>query len=748
MDIEKCLKELNIEEKIGLLEGADKGFTNAIKRLDIPRVLLADGPHGVRVVKGTDPDGNQPYIFTMAAEMEATTAFPCEAATASTWNTELARRIGKTMGEECQALGVGVLLGPGVNGKRSPLGGRNFEYFSEDPYLSGKMAAAIVNGIQKEGVGTCLKHYVLNDQESRRMSVDVHADERTLWEIYLKPFLIAIQESDPWSIMAAYNKVDGESMTHNRKLLLEILREKIGYKGMVLSDWGAVQDKVYSVKNGLDLQMPGPGSESQKIREALENGILTEQELDERVRHVLELVQKVSGGRKQVVPNWKIHHETAVQAAEEGIVLLKNEEGILPLKKKCKVAVVGELAEKPYYTGGSSSSLTPRYLDEPLKHLEEQAEVAYAVGYHGSRTSEELLKEARETARQAEVVLFFGGASTTEGADREDIDLPQVQKQVLKEVAAVNANVVLIMQCGSVIAYREIETFVKGIFHAWIPGEGFGKALVDLLFGQASPSGKLTETFPVYLENTPAYQDFPGIKDNVYYHEGLLTGYRYYDTKKIQPLYPFGFGLSYTSFAYSNLKLSTNRLLNGEKLKVSIDVKNTGDYRGKEVVQVYVQDEVSDLFRPEKELAAFAKVELEPEEMKTITMELTEDAFAYYVPHLEKFAVESGRFYILIGASSQDIRAKGTVEFLSADEVRLPLGINDAFKDFLADDRYSPYARKLLEILHVDETHVFYDMLYGASLTQAADLFNLMGLSQEQEEKVLEDLVERKEITI
>lgn len=748
IDIEACLGKITLEEKILLLEGADKGFTNPVKRLGIPRILLADGPHGVRVEKGTDPDGDAPYMMT--GEMEETTAFPCEAAMAATWNENLLEKIGQCMGEECRAFGVGVLLGPGVNGKRSPLGGRNFEYFSEDPYLSGKMAAALIKGVQSQGVGACLKHYVLNDQESRRTSVDVHADERTRWEIYLKPFEIAIIEAKPWSIMASYNKVDGQYMCENEEMLIHILREKLCYQGVVVSDWGAVHDKVRSVKAGLNIQMPGPSGETKQIMEAVKEGEIPESEIDNRVREVLQLVKKVSESKKAVkqpeLLDWRAHHDTAVQTAAESIVLLKNEENILPLKPEKSLAVIGELAEKPYFVGEGSSSLTPRQSDSPLECLKKETHIVYAKGYWGNVLTEELLAQAKCAARAADTVLLFVGVSTSESLDREDMFLPEEQIRLMKEIAAVNPNIVLVTQCGSVIDYSNVEKEVKAILHAWIPGEGFGTALADIIFGRKSPSGKLAETFPFCLENTPAYQDFPGVRDDVYYREGILTGYRYYDTKKILPRFPFGFGLSYTKFKFSNLRLSSHKLKNGEKLTIWLDVENTGEMRGKEVVQLYIRDEKSYLFRPEKELKAFSKVELEPGEMKTVELEINEDAFSYYVPHLERFAVESGKFDILAGASSQDIYLKTSIEFISEDEVRLPLGMTDSFKDFLEDDRYAKYARQFLEILHVDESHMFYQMIMGVNLIQIQELMAIMGIGCELSRSMTEKLVNRQDL--
>lgn len=746
MNVEEILKELTLEEKVSLLEGADMGFTNPVKRLGIPRILLADGPHGLRVVKGTDAQGDAPY--RMAGEMEETTALPCEAAMASAWNTELLEKAGAVIGEECQQFGVGVILGPGADGKRSPLGGRNFEYYSEDPYLSGKMAAAFINGVQSEGVGACLKHYVLNDQETRRMSVDVHVEERPLWEIYLKPFEIAAREAKPWCIMAAYNKAGGAHLTENKFLLQDVLRDRLGYEGVVVSDWNAVKDKVLSIKNGLDLQMPGPSMRMPEVMAALESGALTEREIDIRVKRVLELVKKVTEGQKKADIDWETHHQTAIALAEEGTVLLKNEDHILPLEKNSRIAVIGELAEKPFYAGGGSASLLPKRLDIPRDCMEKMARIRYARGYQGNEPDGKLIEEACHAAKEAETVVIFAGVNSTEGLDRKDLLLPKAQAVLIREVARVNPNVVLVAQCGSALEYRQIEGSVKAILHAWIPGEGCGSAIARLLFGEACPSGRLAESFPAALENTPAFQYFPGYKDDVYYHEGLLTGYRYYDTKKIAPQYPFGFGLSYTSFSYDHLKLSAKRLHNAETLTVSVEVTNTGDRSGKEVVQVYVSDCESHLFRPKKELKGFAKVCLAPGETRAVSIDLEEEAFSYYVPHLGRFAVESGSFEILVGASSRDIRLKGEVEFFSKDDVRPPLTTNDMFRDFLADDRYERFARQLLALLGMDESHMFYELLYGGCLNQLPDLLGFMGIGRETALRLTDCLVNRKELML
>lgn len=717
-EIERCINALTLDEKIGLLSGADSGFTLAIDRLGIPRVLLCDGPHGARVVKDTDPDGEAPY--TMMGEMSPSTAFPCEATMAATWNTELLRQAGEAMGEECRALGVGVLLGPGLDHKRSPLGGRNFEYYSEDPLLSGKLAASFVKGVQSKGVGACLKHYVLNDQETRRTTVNVEVDDRALWEIYLRPFQIAINESDPWSIMASYNCARGSQVCESKEFLSEILRDRLGYHGMVMSDWSAVKDKVKAHRNGLDIQMPGPSDQAVRVKAAIESGELDMALIDEHVRRVLELVQKTCE-RFPRETSWEAHHQIAVQMAREGIVLLKNEEQILPLKKGCSLAVIGELAETPYVTGGGSSGIIPRHNEDLLSCLRELSDVSFSSGYHGLNTDDELLAQAREAAKAADAVVVFVGKLSSEGKDLDSLILDDCYLRLIETVSAVNPHVIVVNQSSSAIECRQFDGQVQAILQAWFAGEGFGRALSDILFGLVSPSGKLSETFPVRLENTPAYQHFPGYKDEVVYRESLLTGYRYYDTMKIAPTYPFGHGLSYTSFAYSNLRLSADRISAQDSLTVTLTVTNTGDIAGQETVQLYVSDVKSELFRPEKELAAFGKVSLEPGESKELSLTLNTEAFACYVPLLKRFAVEPGEFKLLLGASSQDIRLEASIWVDSEDEVRPPLTADDLFEDFLKDNRYAARAQEVFHRLEANR-----NVLAGMIGTEDMDVFNTL----------------------
>jgi beta-glucosidase len=741
-DIESIVKELTLEEKLGLLEGSDMGFTMPVERLGIPKILMVDGPHGVRVVKGTTAESGEPY--TMNGEMEQATAFPCEAAVSSTWNTELVKESGRKMGEECSKFGVGVLLAPGADGKRSPLGGRNFEYYSEDPYLSGRMASAFIQGIQSEGVGACMKHYVLNDQETRRMSVDVHVDERTLREIYVKPFEIAVREASPWTVMASYNKEGGTYVTENEYLLNHILREELQYEGAVISDWSAVKNKLESVKAGLDIQMPGPSGQIPMLRKAVESGELSEETVDCHVRRVLELVEKVTRRRRPSEVDWKEHHRLAVTIAEEGMVLLKNEENMLPLAADASVAVIGELAIQPNFAGSGSATLLPKQLDIPLDELRKVRDVVYAQGYHINETSGELLAEAEHAAAGADVAVVFLGNVSSEGMDRTTLALPEAQLQLVRRVAGTNRNIVLVVMSGSAVEYRRIEPLARAILHTWIPGEGCGTAIADILTGKANPSGKLTETFPVYLENTPAYENFPGFKDDVCYHEGILTGYRYYDTKKIPVQYPFGYGLSYTTFAYRNMRLSAARLGDGESLDVFVDVTNTGSRQGQEVVQVYVADKESYLFRPEKELKGFAKVALLPGETKTVIITLEPDAFSYYVPSLHKFAVESGDFEILAGASCSDIRVSATLHVTSSVDVRSPLQESDLFIEFLRDDRYRVRAEEFLEKLHMEENHPFYHLVLGGSLTQFLGIGEFLKMDGQAARAMVDELLERK----
>jgi beta-glucosidase len=716
MDIDNILGMLTLEEKVALASGADYGFTVAVKRLGVPRILMVDGPHGVRVMDGTDVSGDTPY--SMLGGMRQSTAYPCEAAMASTWNAGLIRSVGKQIGEECAAYGVSVILAPGVNGKRSPLCGRNFEYYSEDPYLSGIMAAEFIKGVQSQGVGACLKHYVLNEQETRRTSVDVYVDDRALWEIYLKPFEMAIKEAKPWAVMASYNSAFGSPVTENEELLVGILRNKLGFDGVVMSDWGAVRDSVIALKSGINLEMPGPGKTAAEMGEAVKSGLLSAEKLDTAVRHVLEMVDKSLAPRQEISFNWEEHHQLAVRVSLESTVLLKNAEDLLPLPKSAKVLIVGDMAQAPVPVGGGSSSLLAQEIDVPLDCMRNAADVSFVRGFDGIKCDEDTLQRAKAESLGKDAVIIFVSRPSTEGLDRTDICFTEGQLNLIAEIAAVNGHTILINQSGFATQYSQVEANVQAILHAFVPGEGFGKAITQLIFGDVSPSGKLSETIPVSLQQVASYTHFPGYKDNVCYNEGLMVGYRYHDTCDIAPMYPFGFGLSYTTFEYRNMRLSTEEMKDGDVLTVSIDITNTGNMEGMETVQVYVRDEQSELLRPYKELKGFAKISLIPQETRTVTIELGEDAFAYYVPGLLGFAVESGFFEIMAGASSKDIRASMRVYYDSDIEVRPPLTRNDLVQDFAADSRYDRACERFLNDAGVTREHQMWELVMGSSPEQ------------------------------
>ena len=717
---------MTLEEKVLLLQAKDDWSLNGVERLGVPSIVLTDGPSGVRLSNSD------------MTETKPSTTIPTESILSASWDMELLKEIGRMLAEECQEYGVSILLGPGVNAKRSPLGGRNFEYYSEDPFLSGKMAAALIQGVQSGGVGTSLKHFVANDQETRRFTADITVDERTLREILLTPFEIAVKEALPWTVMAAYPRLRGKHICENAYVLEDILRKEYGYEGVVLSDWGAVVNKTESHKNGLDLET-GSYARAQELMDAVSNGKITEKELDVHVDRVLALIEKAVNGRSQISVDWDSHHKLAVKAAAESIVLLKNTDQILPLKERSRIAVIGAFAKNPRFGGSGSSGTVPRTLDIPFEWISRRAEASYAPGFEGNAASEEMIREACHTARGKDAVIIFIGTTETmesEGSDRKHMKLPENQTALVKEVFRENPNIILCNSSGSAVELKSVEHMAKAVLHTGLGGEGCGSALADILFGTVNPSGKLTETFPVCLENTPAYPDFPGYDDHVMYHEGLLQGYRYYDTKKIKPLYPFGYGLSYTTFSYSNLRLSKNYLKNGESVAVSVDITNTGTMAGSEIVQCYISDPESYMPRPEKELKGFARITLEPQESKTVCMTLDERAFSYYIPHLGRYAVESGKFRILIGASSADIRLQAEITFDSEDEVRLPLNLYNTMGEFYEDDRYAGITGIVYEKLRIEEDSIVFPIISGITLKSLPDFLRYLQIPREEAEKM------------
>jgi beta-glucosidase len=810
-DVEELLSQMTLQEKVSLLAGTNDWYTVPVERLGIPSLKMTDGPNGARGAGG--------FISGVKAA-----CFPAEISLASTWNIDLLERVGQALAREAHMKGSQVLLAPTVNIQRSPLGGRNFECFSEDPYLSARLAVAYITGLQQEGVGASIKHYVCNDEEFERFSISSEVRERALREIYLLPFQAAVREAQPWTIMAAYNLVNGIPASEHASLLTEILRQEWGFDGVVVSDWFfSVKSTAASVNAGLDLEMPFPRWRGQKLLEAVERGEVTEATIDSSVRRLLQLLAKAGLFEyAEQVPEQAIDlpEQRALirEAGAEGIVLLKNERNLLPLQPEhfTSLAMIGPNARVAQIMGGGSAQVNAHYAVTPFdgviakvgdhvtvryeqgctnykllpllesdlllagmqgtehglaveffntpdlsgapvhREIQPKSELSWFgempagvnpqqfslratgrfipresgdytfglisigrsrlsidgqqvienwteqthggdfLGMGGKEVQATVTLEARsaylltlELAKSEEVPLGavhlgclppvpadaieravasavasdvaivcvgFGGDWQSEGFDRPNMDLPGKQDALVEQVAAANPRTIVVLNTGSPITMPWLEQ-VAAVVQAWYPGQECGHAIADVLFGDTNPSGKLPQTFPVRLEDNPAYLDFPGENGKVYYGEGLFVGHRYYEKKKIAPLFPFGFGLSYTTFAYSSLSLSAQEIGPDDRLQVSVDITNTGQRAGKEIVQMYIRDQQASLQRPEKELKAFAKVQLEPAESKTVTLSIGRDALAYYDDLAHEWVAEAGEFEVLVGSSSQEIRA-------------------------------------------------------------------------------------------
>ncbi|AIQ34485.1 glycosyl hydrolase family 3 [Paenibacillus sp. FSL R5-0345] len=699
-NIQELISKMTLEEKAGLCSGLDFWHTKGIERLGIPSLMVTDGPHGLRKQKeSADHLGLHNSV--------PATCFPSAAGMASSWDRDLIGRVGKALGKECQAENVAVLLGPGTNIKRSPLNGRNFEYFSEDPYLSSEMGGNHIKGVQSEGVGTSLKHFAANNQEHRRMSVDAVVDERTLREIYLASFEGAVKNGQPWSVMCSYNRVNGEYASESEFLLTKILREEWGYEGFVVSDWGAVNERVKALQAGLELEMPSTGGIGDaKIVAAVQSGELAEETLDLAVERLLAFVFKAVENRKDNASfNAEEHHQLAREVARESMVLLRNEDHILPIAKQGTIAVIGEFARNPRYQGGGSSHVNPTKLDdafEEMKALAGSAELLYVQGYELNHDgiNEALLQEARDTAAKGDIAVLFLGLPDnyeSEGYDRSHLSLPESHKALIDAVAEVQTNIVVVLSNGSPIEMSWIHK-TKGILEGYLGGQAFGGAVADLLFGEVSPSGKLAETFPMKLSDNPSFLNFPGEGDTVEYKEGLFVGYRYYDKKELEPLFPFGFGLSYTEFQYSNLTISKSSIKDNESVKVTATVKNTGTHAGKEIVQLYVSDVESSVIRPIKELKGFQKLALQPGEEQEVAFELDKRSFAYYNVNIGDWHVESGIFDIAIGSSSRDIRLTASIEVESTVPLALRYHRNSTVGDLLVNPRTADKVKKFSSV--------------------------------------------------
>ena len=687
LDVKKLVNELTLEEKASLCSGADFWHTKAIDRLNIPAAMVSDGPHGIRKQESlADHMG--------VAESIKAIGFPTASAMACSFDRDLLHKVGDALGEECVAEDLAVLLGPGINMKRSPICGRNFEYYSEDPVVAGELGAAFVNGVQEHGVGTSLKHFAANNQEWRRMSISAEIDERTLREIYLAAFETVVKKAQPWTIMCSYNRINGVYSCENDWLLNKVLRDEWGFEGLVMTDWGAMDERVPSLKAGLDLEMPDCHGETDKlIVKAVQSGELEEPVLDTAVERILTMVDKYLTARKGIDPASMVHplpssvergydvaahHALARTTAEQSAVLLKNED-ILPLQKDKKIAFIGEFAKVPRIQGGGSSHINNTSVESALDAAGDS--VSYAQGFHidEETTDETLLQEAITLAKESDVAVIFAGlpdSFESEGFDRTHLNMPANQNELIARISEVQPNVVVVLHSGSPIAMPWLDK-VAGVLQMYLAGQASGGAAVNLLFGDATPCGKLAETFPLHLEDNPSYLNFPGNREKVCYQEGVFIGYRYYDKKKMDVLFPFGYGLSYTDFTYSNMKVTVNGknaadvdvIKETDEIVVSADITNTGNCDGAEIVQLYIKNPVVYEIRPEKELRDFAKVFLKAGETKTVTFTLNARAFSYYETRIHDWYAESGDYEILLASSSRDIRLQYTVSITGSKKI-------------------------------------------------------------------------------
>ena len=687
LDVKKLVNELTLEEKASLCSGADFWHTKAIDRLNIPAAMVSDGPHGIRKQESlADHMG--------VAESIKAIGFPTASAMACSFDRDLLHKVGDALGEECVAEDLAVLLGPGINMKRSPICGRNFEYYSEDPVVAGELGAAFVNGVQEHGVGTSLKHFAANNQEWRRMSISAEIDERTLREIYLAAFETVVKKAQPWTIMCSYNRINGVYSCENDWLLNKVLRDEWGFEGLVMTDWGAMDERVPSLKAGLDLEMPDCHGETDKlIVKAVQSGELEESVLDTAVERILTMVDKYLTARKDIDPASMVHplpssvergydvaahHALARTTAEQSAVLLKNED-ILPLQKDKKIAFIGEFAKVPRIQGGGSSHINNTSVESALDAAGDS--VSYAQGFHidEETTDETLLQEAITLAIESDVAVIFAGlpdSFESEGFDRTHLNMPANQNELIARISEVQPNVVVVLHSGSPIAMPWLDK-VAGVLQMYLAGQASGGAAVNLLFGDATPCGKLAETFPLHLEDNPSYLNFPGNREKVCYQEGVFIGYRYYDKKKMDVLFPFGYGLSYTDFTYSNMKVTVNGknaadvdvIKETDEIVVSADITNTGNCDGAEIVQLYIKNPVVYEIRPEKELRDFAKVFLKAGETKTVTFTLNARAFSYYETRIHDWYAESGDYEILLASSSRDIRLQDTVSITGSKKI-------------------------------------------------------------------------------
>ena len=694
--IRELVSQMTLEEKAGLCSGADFWHTKAVERLGIPAVMVSDGPHGLR--KQDDKADHLGINDSIKA-----VCFPAGCALASSFDRDLAECMGRVIGEECQTEGVSTILGPAVNIKRSPLCGRNFEYYSEDPYAAAEMSAAFIRGVQSKNVGTSVKHFLANNQEKRRMTNSSDVDERTLREIYMVPFEGAVKNGKPWTVMNSYNRINGTFVGESKEYLTDLLREEWGFDGYVMSDWGAVNDRVEALKAGMDLEMPSSnGVNDALIVKAVQEGTLDEAAVDQACERILNIVFRYMENRDEnAVFDREKDHEAAASVEEQCIVLLKNEhdgngKNILPLNRNQKIAIIGKYAEAPRYQGGGSSHINSWKVESALETVKDFADVAYAKGFDDAedKADETMEAEAVQAAKDADVAVIFAGlpdSFESEGYDRKHLNLPECQNRLIEKICDVQKHVVVVLHNGSPVIMPWKDR-VSGIVEAYLGGQAVGKAVVKVLFGEVNPSGKLSETFPNRLEDTPCYLTYGKGKDHAEYREGVFVGYRYYTTRDMDVQYPFGYGLSYTTFGYSDLATDKSGLTDADTLSVSVDVKNTGDRSGKEVVQLYVAPVNSEVPRPLRELKGFEKVSLEPGEKKTVAFTLDDRAFAVWNADLHCWDVPDGAYKIQICRNAREVILETEVQVKNTKRPRQKYTANTCMGELFAD----PKAQQIL----------------------------------------------------
>ena len=730
MDIKALVSRMTLEEKAGLCSGLDFWHTKPVERLGIPATMVSDGPHGLR--KQDDKADHLGVNESIKA-----VCFPAACATAASFDKDLIRGMGEAIGDSCQHESLSVVLGPAVNIKRSPLCGRNFEYFSEDPYLAGKMSASYIQGVQSRNVGTSIKHFAANSQEHRRMSSSSDADERTLREIYFPAFEISVKEAQPWTVMCSYNRINGTYASENKWLLTDVLRDEWGFEGYVMSDWGATADRVLGILAGMDLEMPSSGGVNDaKIVEAVKSGKLDEADLDKCVERILNIVYRFTENAKPETPwDQEAQHELSARIAAECMVLLKNEDAILPLRKDDDIAFIGEFAAKPRYQGGGSSHINA-FKTTSAVEAAQGLKVTYAQGYSAAKdeATDAQIAEAVAAAKQARIAVVFAGlpdAYESEGYDRTHMRMPECQNRLIEAVAEANPNTVVVLHNGSPVEMPWLDK-VKGVLEAYLGGQAVGLATVRVLFGDANPCGHLAETFPKKLSDNPSFLYYGGEGNRTEYREGVFVGYRYYDRKEMDVLFPFGHGLSYTTFEYSNLRLSADAIDDTGTLTATVTVKNTGSRAGKAVAQLYVAAPEMDVLRPVRELKGFEKVHLEPGEAKDVSFTLDKRSFAYWNETIHDWHVVSGKYAIQVGASSRDLPLCAAVEVTGTAALPKHYDMNSIFMDILADPKAAeilkPFISKAASALTPDPDEASSAATEAISGEMGAAMLNYMPL--------------------